>query len=97
MPGARVGWAGLRPQGRQTTAVCLPRPHAGCTRPVVGPIRSMQMIGRGLRGPRNGGAAACQSVDDLDRCQELVDLEAIGCRSRQDFLAVVEAAGAPAA
>lgn len=42
-------------------------------RQVFSPVRSMQMIGRGLRGEKNGGTASCRIVaviDTLDRFQE---------------------------
>ena len=32
------------------------------SRPVFSPVRYMQMVGRGLRGPRNGGTAHCEIV-----------------------------------
>ncbi|MCS6803425.1 MAG: helicase-related protein [Dehalococcoidia bacterium] len=39
------------------------------SRPVFSPVRFMQMVGRGLRGPRNGGTAKCRIVtvrDNID-------------------------------
>ncbi len=35
-------------------------------RPVFSPVRFMQMVGRGLRGPRNGGTARCRIVTVRD-------------------------------
>lgn len=38
-------------------------------RPVFSPVRFMQMVGRGLRGPKNGGTARCRVVtvrDNID-------------------------------
>ncbi|MCX8134554.1 MAG: DEAD/DEAH box helicase [Roseococcus sp.] len=36
------------------------------SRPVFSPVRFMQMVGRGLRGPKNGGTATCRVVTVRD-------------------------------
>jgi superfamily II DNA or RNA helicase len=40
-------------------------------RPTLSPVRYQQMIGRGLRGPRNGGKAECLIVDVEDNIERL--------------------------
>lgn len=42
-------------------------------RPVFSPVRYMQMVGRGLRGEKNGGTAACRLVTVLDNIVEYSD------------------------
>ena len=32
------------------------------SRPVFSPVRYMQMVGRGLRGPKNGGTETCKII-----------------------------------
>jgi len=43
------------------------------TRLVQSPVRYMQMVGRGLRGPKNGGTPTCRIVTLLDNLQEFSD------------------------
>jgi superfamily II DNA or RNA helicase len=43
------------------------------SRPVFSPVRYMQMIGRGLRGEKNGGTATCRVVTVLDNIVEYSD------------------------
>ena len=40
------------------------------SRQVFSPVRYMQMVGRGLRGERNGGTARCRIVTVLDNLQQ---------------------------
>ena len=40
------------------------------SRPVISPVRYMQMVGRGLRGERNGGTARCRIVTVLDNLRQ---------------------------
>ena len=40
------------------------------SRPVFSPVRYMQMVGRGLRGPRNGGTEVCENITVLDNLLE---------------------------
>lgn len=42
-------------------------------RPVVSPVRFMQMVGRGLRGPRNGGTERCRIVTVRDNIEGYAD------------------------
>ena len=41
--------------------------------PVFSPVRYMQMVGRGLRGMKNGGTATCHVVTMLDNIIEYSD------------------------
>jgi superfamily II DNA or RNA helicase len=43
------------------------------SRPVFSPVRYMQMVGRGLRGEKNGGTATCRVVTVLDNIAEYSD------------------------
>ena len=44
-----------------------PRASAVCvTRPTISALRYEQMVGRGLRGPKNGGTALCRVLDVQD-------------------------------
>jgi superfamily II DNA or RNA helicase len=43
------------------------------SRPVFSPVRYMQMVGRGLRGEKNGGTATCRVVTVLDNIIEYSD------------------------
>lgn len=43
------------------------------SRPVFSPVRYMQMVGRGLRGEKNGGTATCRLVTILDNILEYSD------------------------
>ena len=36
------------------------------SRPVFSPVRYMQMVGRGLRGPGNGGTESCKIITVID-------------------------------
>jgi superfamily II DNA or RNA helicase len=48
------------------------------SRPVFSPVRFMQMVGRGLRGPRNGGTPQCRVVtvrDNIDVYKDRDPLE----------------------
>jgi DNA repair protein RadD len=56
-------------------------------RPVESPILYAQMVGRGLRGEKNGGTASCQIIDYQDRFEELPDLEKLRMTFRDMFLA----------
>ena len=42
-------------------------------RPVFSPVRFMQMVGRGLRGPRNGGTERCRVVTVQDNIEGYAD------------------------
>ncbi len=42
-------------------------------RQVFSPVRYMQMVGRGLRGPANGGTARCRIVTVLDNLRQFED------------------------
>jgi DNA repair protein RadD len=53
--------------GVLTTGFDAPRANAVCiTRPTTSALRYEQMVGRGLRGPENGGTAECLVVDVQD-------------------------------
>jgi superfamily II DNA or RNA helicase len=56
-------------------------------RPVESPVLYAQMIGRGLRGPKNGGTEECHIFDYQDRFVELPDLNDLRERFRSNFLA----------
>jgi superfamily II DNA or RNA helicase len=43
------------------------------SRPVFSPVRYMQMVGRGLRGEKNGGTVMCRVVTVLDNIVEYSD------------------------
>ncbi|MDA8030504.1 MAG: DEAD/DEAH box helicase, partial [Alphaproteobacteria bacterium] len=43
------------------------------SRPVFSPVRYMQMVGRGLRGPANGGTPVCTILTVLDNLSEFQD------------------------
>jgi superfamily II DNA or RNA helicase len=43
------------------------------SRPVFSPVRYMQMVGRGLRGEKNGGTATCRVITVLDNIVEYSD------------------------
>lgn len=43
------------------------------SRPVFSPVRYMQMVGRGLRGEKNGGTETCNVVTVLDNIEEYSD------------------------
>jgi superfamily II DNA or RNA helicase len=36
------------------------------SRPIFSPVRYMQMVGRGLRGPKNGGTHSCKIITVID-------------------------------
>ena len=40
------------------------------SRPVFSPVRYMQMVGRGLRGPKNGGTEVCKIITVIDNLRE---------------------------
>ncbi|WP_437723757.1 DEAD/DEAH box helicase [Sorangium sp. So ce861] len=53
--------------GVLTTGFDAPRADVVCiTRPTTSALRYEQMVGRGLRGPENGGTAECLVVDVQD-------------------------------
>jgi superfamily II DNA or RNA helicase len=43
------------------------------SRPVFSPVRYMQMVGRGLRGPRNGGTETCKIITVVDNLAQYGD------------------------
>ncbi len=43
------------------------------SRPVFSPVRYMQMVGRGLRGPRNGGTETCKIITVVDNLVQFGD------------------------
>jgi superfamily II DNA or RNA helicase len=43
------------------------------SRPVFSPVRYMQMVGRGLRGPRNGGTETCKIITVVDNLVQYGD------------------------
>jgi superfamily II DNA or RNA helicase len=43
------------------------------SRPVFSPVRYMQMVGRGLRGPRNGGTKTCNIITVVDNLVQYGD------------------------
>jgi superfamily II DNA or RNA helicase len=43
------------------------------SRPVFSPVRYMQMVGRGLRGPKNGGTATCKIITVVDNLVQYGD------------------------
>ncbi len=56
-------------------------------RPVESRILYAQMIGRGLRGPRNGGTETCTVIDYQDRFERLPTLDQLREEFRETFLA----------
>lgn len=56
-------------------------------RPVESQILYAQMVGRGLRGPRNGGTAMCHVIDYQDRFEKLPTLDELREEFRTMFLA----------
>ena len=40
------------------------------SRPVFSPVRYMQMVGRGLRGPKNGGTKVCKIITVIDNLRQ---------------------------
>lgn len=57
--------------GVLTTGFDAPRTHViVISRPVFSPVRYMQMVGRGLRGEKNGGTKTCTVVTVLDNIME---------------------------
>lgn len=42
-------------------------------RPVFSPVRYMQMVGRGLRGPKNGGTDVCKIITVVDNLLQYGD------------------------
>lgn len=56
-------------------------------RPVESPILYAQMVGRGLRGEKNGGTATCLILDYVDRFAALPDLDKLRSTFRDMFLA----------
>ena len=53
--------------GVLTTGFDAPRADVVCmTRPTASAVLYEQMVGRGLRGPRNGGTARCLVLDVQD-------------------------------
>jgi superfamily II DNA or RNA helicase len=60
--------------GVLTTGFDAPKTDAiVISRPVFSPVRYMQMVGRGLRGEKNGGTATCRVVTVLDNIVEYSD------------------------
>ena len=43
------------------------------SRPVFSPVRYMQMVGRGLRGPKNGGTDTCKLITVVDNLLQFGD------------------------
>jgi superfamily II DNA or RNA helicase len=43
------------------------------SRPVFSPVGYMQMVGRGLRGPRNGGTETCKIITVVDNLVQYGD------------------------
>jgi superfamily II DNA or RNA helicase len=43
------------------------------SRPVFSPVRYMQMVGRGLRGPKNGGTESCKIITVVDNLMQYGD------------------------
>lgn len=60
-------------------------------RPVASRVLFAQMVGRGLRGPRNGGTGRCTLIDYQDNLSELGELEQLWMDFRQEFLAMNQA------
>lgn len=55
-------------------------------RPVGSKVLYAQMIGRGLRGPKNGGTERCLLLDYRDDLTQAPDLEAMRLSFRSDYL-----------
>jgi DNA repair protein RadD len=65
-------------------------PNVDCVvlaRPVESAVLYTQMIGRGLRGVKNGGTEVCHIIDYQDRIDALPDLESLRESFREMFLA----------
>jgi superfamily II DNA or RNA helicase len=43
------------------------------SRPIFSSVRYMQMVGRGLRGPKNGGTETCKIITVVDNLLEYGD------------------------
>ena len=43
------------------------------SRPIFSPVRYMQMVGRGLRGPKNGGTYSCKIITVIDNLLQYKD------------------------
>ena len=63
-------------------------------RPVGSRVMMAQMVGRGLRGPRNGGTERCTLLDYQDNLQDLGDLEGLRASFRSEFLGRGDVPGA---
>lgn len=64
-------------------------PNVDCivlARPVESAVLYAQMVGRGLRGVKNGGTEVCQVIDYQDRIEALPDLDALRESFRTMFL-----------
>lgn len=59
-------------------------------RPVESRVLYAQMVGRGLRGPHNGGTEHCLVLDYEDAAGEFPDLDALRETFRRDFLMIQE-------
>lgn len=55
-------------------------------RPVASRVLYAQMIGRGLRGPMNGGTRTCVLLDYRDELRNLPDLEGLRISFRDEYL-----------
>lgn len=55
-------------------------------RPVASKVLYAQMIGRGLRGPKNGGTSTCLLLDYRDDLRDLPDLEGLRVSFRDEYL-----------
>lgn len=55
-------------------------------RPVASKVLYAQMIGRGLRGPKNGGTRTCLLLDYRDDLRDLPDLESLRVSFRDEYL-----------
>lgn len=55
-------------------------------RPVVSKVLYAQMLGRGLRGPKNGGTRTCVLLDYRDDLSRLPDLETLRVSFRDEYL-----------
>lgn len=59
-------------------------------RPVESRVLYAQMVGRGLRGPLNGGTESCLILDYEDAAGEFPDLDVLRAAFRSDFLMLEE-------
>jgi len=67
-------------------------PNVDCiaiARPTLSRTLYVQMVGRGLRGPKNGGTTNCTLLDYVDNTQSLGEINTVWRQFRDEFLGIV--------